>query len=74
MATEKKTLTTTQGQAWDQLAKERLGTEFSMHKLLSANWQSRGVLLFSGDIAVTVPEQAAEAAKSPVASVPPWKR
>jgi hypothetical protein len=70
----KLTLTTVQGQAWDQLAKARLGTEFSMHKLLAANFKSRGVLLFSGDVSVNVPATEAEAAKSPTESLPPWKR
>ncbi|MDR2946282.1 MAG: hypothetical protein LBV79_06015 [Candidatus Adiutrix sp.] len=65
---------TTQGLAWDQIAKERLGTEFRMHELLSANWKSRGVLLFSGDISVAVPEVASQATKSPAESLPPWKR
>lgn len=68
------TITTTQGQAWDQVAREKLGTEFSMHKLLDANWKNRGVMLFSGDIPVTVPAAEAEAATSPAKSVPPWKR
>ena len=65
---------TTQGLAWDQIAKERLGIEFRMHELLAANWKSRGVLLFSGDIAVAVPETAGREPKSPVESRPPWKR
>ena len=67
-------ITTTQGLAWDQIAKEKLGSEFAMHKLLAANWQSRGVLLFSGDIPVTIPAAEVEAAKNPVRSIPPWKR
>lgn len=68
------TITTVQGQAWDQIAREKLGSEFSMHTLLAANWKNRGVVLFSGDIPVTVPTAEAEAAKSPAQSVPPWKR
>ena len=66
--------TTTQGQAWDQLARERLGSEFAMHKLLAANWAGRGVLLFSGDIRLTVPEQDGQPEKNIRHSLPPWKR
>ncbi|MDL2279066.1 hypothetical protein LJC15_00180 [Desulfovibrio sp. OttesenSCG-928-G11] len=69
-----KSHSTVQGQAWDQIAKSRLGSEFQMHKLLEQNWQSRAVLLFSGDKTVSLPENAAPTAKSPTQSVPPWKR
>jgi len=63
---------TTQGLAWDQIAKKKLGGEFQMHRLLAENWKARGVLLFSGDIEVDLP--AGVGAQSPVQSLPPWKK
>lgn len=65
---------TIQGQAWDQIAKDRLGGEYAMHELLKANWQARGVLLFSGDIPLTVPDLPETQKKAATQSLPPWKR
>lgn len=65
---------TVQGVAWDQIARERLGSEYAMHEIIARNLHLRGTLLFSGDIAVSVPEKTAETAKPPTESLPPWER
>lgn len=67
---ERKPFTTTQGQAWDQVALERLGSEKQMSALLPVNPDEMDALLFSGEVSVAVPEVKPLAAKS----LPPWKR
>lgn len=65
---------TVQGLAWDQIAKNKLGSEYAMHKVIAANLKARGVLLFSGDIEVAIPQTDEPRAKTPTESLPPWER
>ena len=64
-------VTTTQGTAWDQIAKDRCGSELQMGTVLSENITEADTLLFSGETTVTVPENV-EAVR--VRSLPPWER
>ena len=68
------TISTVQGQAWDMIAKDRLGGEFTMHRLMAENIDAMGVLLFSGDITLTLPDIQAREVKPLIESLPPWKR
>ena len=62
---------TTQGQAWDQLAKEAYGKETRLDRLLPENVDEMDTLLFGGDVRVAAPD-APKAAKPSV--LPPWER
>ena len=61
---------TVQGQAWDQVALKRYGSEKQMGSLLPANVDEIDALLFEGGIALEIP--AIEPLR--VKSVPPWER
>lgn len=61
---------TIQGQAWDQVAIERYGSEKQMAVLLSANVEELDALQFSGDMDLNIPDVAPQ----PVRSLPPWER
>ncbi len=61
---------TTQGQAWDQVALKRYGSEKQMGSLLSANVDEIDALLFEGGIALEIPEIEPLRVKS----IPPWER
>lgn len=64
---------TTQGHAWDQIAKTAYGSELRMDAVLSGNLKDADVLLFSGDTPLTLPEAPAEARRAGV-NPPPWER
>jgi len=66
-----KTYTTKQGQAWDQVAKEVLGSEKLMHEMLRANPEHRYTMFFSAGTVLTVPD--VEVVNQPE-NLPPWKR
>ena len=66
-----KSKTTVQGQAWDQLSLNAYGSETHMGKLLPANSEELDTLLFSGDVAVAIPQIEVRAASK---SVPPWEK
>ena len=61
---------TVQGQAWDQVALKRYGSEKQMGSLLPANVDEIDALLFEGGIALEIP--AIEPLR--VKSLPPWER
>ena len=61
---------TSQGQAWDQVAKEKSGSEKAMGQLLPVNRNEMDALLFAGEIELAVPQIQAQ----PVRSLPPWER
>ena len=61
---------TVQGQAWDQVALKRYGSEKQMGALLPANVDESDVLLFKGGTALEIPEIQPLRVKS----VPPWER
>lgn len=48
--------TTVQGDTWDKIAYEKLGSEYLLPLLLEANKQYRQVLIFSGGITLIIPE------------------
>lgn len=62
---------TTQGQAWDQLAKDAYGDELRLGTLFPENVDEMDTLLFGGDVRVAAPD-APKAAKPSV--LPPWER
>lgn len=62
---------TTQGQAWDQLARDAYGKETRLDRLLPENVDEMDTLLFGGDVRVAAPD-APQAAKPSV--LPPWER
>lgn len=62
--------TTTQGQAWDQIALKQYGSEKQMAALLPANTDELDTLFFEGGISVAVPDVEPLRVKS----VPPWER
>lgn len=63
-------VTTSQGQAWDQIARAKYGHETQMGVILPANSDEADVLLHAGDAAVLVPDVAPKAIKA----LPPWER
>lgn len=64
-----KTHITSQGEAWDQIAKKRLGYESMAHHLMAANPNHRHVVIFPADVALTVPDIDPQSQEEP----PPWK-
>ena len=60
-----------QGEAWDQIARERLSGELQMGDVLSLNVAELDALLLSGETRVAVPEQT-NAGR--VRTRPPWER
>ena len=60
----------TQGQAWDQIALERLGSEKQMGAVPPVNVDEMDTLLFGGEKALTVPQAPVRA----VRNLPPWER
>lgn len=62
--------TTSQGEAWDQVAKERYGSEKDMAVLLPANPDEMDALLLSGETRLDVPDMPVRG----TVSLPPWER
>ncbi|WP_308771743.1 hypothetical protein [uncultured Bilophila sp.] len=62
--------TTRQGQAWDQLAKDGYGDELRLDVLLPENVDEMDVLIFGGDVRVSMPD----APSVKVSAAPPWER
>ena len=60
-----------QGEAWDQIALARLAGERQMGDVLACNVDELDALLLSGEMHVSVPEQAAARRER---SLPPWER
>lgn len=65
---------TTQGQAWDQIAKAAYGSEKLMDRLAADNTDEADVLLFSGNTALDVPEVSAAKARRASVRPAPWER
>ncbi len=65
-----KIVVTTQGQAWDQIAKREYSQETMMGVLLPENVEHMDTLFFSGDVSVRTPDVQPERVKS----LPPWER
>ena len=51
-----KTYSTVQGDTWDKIAYETLGSELLLPILLEANKQHRKVVIFSGGVNLVIPE------------------
>lgn len=64
------TAITIQGQAWDQVALERYGSEKQMDILPSANVEEADAIFFGGGIELALPDVRPQA----VRSMPPWER
>ena len=65
-----KTYTTTQGDTWDSIAYQQMGSVNGTHDLMWANRAYLGYYTFPAGITLTIPE--VEAAVS--ATAPPWKK
>ncbi|MEW5726089.1 MAG: tail protein X [Thermodesulfobacteriota bacterium] len=67
-------LTTRQGETWDQLARrawpDRVRPELSMNALIQANPTLREMTVLAGGLDLTVPDVAEEAT---VVNPPPWR-
>lgn len=64
------TYTTTQGDMWDSIAFQQMGSVDYTDQLMNANQQYREYYTFPAGIALTIPD-----AVEPVfSSLPPWKQ
>ncbi len=66
---EAKTYLTSQGEAWDQVAKRLWGQETLAHHLLAANPAHRHLVLFPADVELMVPDIQVPPQEEP----PPWQ-
>ncbi len=64
-----KTYTTSQGDAWDLIAKRELGSEMFMQALMAANPQHRNLVLFPAGKRLVLPEVSPRLEEVP----PLWK-
>ena len=65
-----RTYTTTQGDIWDSIAFQQMGSVDYTDQLMNANQQYREYYTFPAGIALTIPD-----AVEPVSShLPPWKQ
>jgi phage tail protein X len=60
---------TSQGQAWDQIAHQRWGSEALMHELMAANPAHRAVVIFPAGVELTIPDVSLPVDEEP----PPWQ-
>lgn len=51
-----RTYVTTQGDTWDRIAYDTLGSEYKLPLLLEANKEHRKTVIFSGGILLTIPD------------------
>lgn len=65
-----KTYETVQSDMWDGIAYKLYGTETALNKLLDANQQYAGIVVFPAGVELQVPEYIAPA----ISSLPPWRR
>jgi hypothetical protein len=61
---------TVQGDTWDLVAKQQLGSELYAPVLMAANEQYNQILVFGGNNELTLPEITTEE----VSTLPPWRR
>lgn len=60
------TYTTIQGDTWDKIAYQTLGSEYLLPLLFEVNYQYRKVVIFSGGIVLNIPEvETAEVTERP---------
>jgi len=62
--------TTLQGDTFDMIALDAYNDEFQAYRVIQANPQHAGVIVFDAGVKLKVPIIAPEAA----ATLPPWKR
>lgn len=65
------TYITVQGDTWDMIAHKKLGSTDHTDRLIGANLEHIGMLLFPAGITLQLPEIKTETA---VDNLPPWKR
>jgi len=61
---------TVQGDTWDLIAKQQLGSEQYAPALMAVNQHLNHTLLFDANTELTLPEITTEA----VSTLPPWRR
>jgi phage tail protein X len=65
------TYRTSQGDMWDNLARELLGSEKYMYQLIDANPDYQDTVIFSAGIYLTVPQIDTATTSE---ALPPWKK
>lgn len=65
-----KTYTTKQGDTWDGIALQQMGSEKYMNQLIEANSQNNQWVVFPAGVVLVVPEVTMATATT----LPPWKR
>lgn len=65
-----RTYTTTQGDMWDSIAFQQMGSVDYTDQLMNANQQYREYYTFPAGIVLTIPD----AVESVSSSLPPWKQ
>ncbi len=65
------TYKTSQGDAWDSIARTVLGSEHLLHLLLDANPAHRSTLIFSAGVVLQIPDVSAVNVET---VTPPWRR
>lgn len=66
----KKTYTTIQGDMWDKIAYEQMGSILYTDKLVKANIRHAAIIIFPAGVALTIPAVEDE----PDMQLPPWQR
>lgn len=64
------TYTTTQGDTWDMIAYRKLGSTNYTDRLISANPEHVGTILFPAGVTLRLPEITEKTS----GNLPPWKR
>lgn len=67
------TYTTKQGDTWDLIAYEQLGSEWFADKLISKNFFYSDQVIFSAGITLELPEITEEEKNNAQADLPPWR-
>ena len=65
-----KTYTTSQGDTWDRIALDQMGSEKYMSLIIEANSKYNQVVVFPAGITLVIPAVPAISA----VTLPPWKR
>ena len=66
-----KQYTTVQGDTFDMIARDQLGSEKRMDLLLKANPEYHGVVVFTAGVRLAIPDVTVSEQKGPV---PPWQK
>lgn len=69
-----KIYTSIQGDTWDKIAKDKLGSEFFMAKLIECNFNLRHYAILPAGIKVVIPDIAVDRQTLDPQLLPPWKR